>query len=418
MNLKIPQLGVLLAVQLGLALLLLATGRGGMSGAEQGQPLLKFETAQVDRIELGDGKESLSLQKKNDNWVIAAKAADGFEAPADKGKIQGFLTQMAGLERRIPVAVSDAAIKRFKVAEDSFERRITLQAGEKKLAVLYLGGSPGFRRIYARGEEDGAVYEVEFGLHQATTAVADWTDKGLLNLDVDQITHIELNGLTLDKDGDNWKLAGLADGEELDQEQAKSAARILGTIGYLEIVGKSEPFSGEIAQTAKVGMKDGKQVELQLQKKGEEEYYLQSSTQGYRFKVTKYALEDLNGLKREKLVKAAPKAAAAPAPAAVPAPAPAGAAAEPAAPAAPAAAAAPAPAEAPPVVAPAPVAPEVPAAPAVGVTTRPAAPVPAPMAEPPAQPAPQPAAEPGIQAAPPATSAQLDQNPAPAPAGN
>src|SRR5256885_8204841 len=60
-----------------------------------GQPLLKdLKVSEVASIRIVEPKATLTLQRKEEGWVIAER--DGF--PADLGKVRGFVLQALGLK--------------------------------------------------------------------------------------------------------------------------------------------------------------------------------------------------------------------------------------------------------------------------------------------------------------------------------
>ena len=94
----------------------------------------------------------LELAKKNGAWVLPG----AFDAPADGPKVSALLDRLAALKRGLPIATSEAALKRFKVVDADFERRLVLSSGGKTLATVYFGSSPGLRKSDARLSPDKA----------------------------------------------------------------------------------------------------------------------------------------------------------------------------------------------------------------------------------------------------------------------
>lgn len=102
-------------------------------------PLLAFAPEQVTGIRIRSPEgEPISVTKTPDGWTIPALA----DLPAAEHKVTGLLTKLAGLQKGVPVATSEEALKRFKVAADAFERKLVLERGDDSPAILYLGDSP------------------------------------------------------------------------------------------------------------------------------------------------------------------------------------------------------------------------------------------------------------------------------------
>ena len=144
------KLAAVLGLQLVLALVLWAGGPD-YNAFKAKEPLLAFDPAKVDRIEIAEGSaNSVALVKEDGKWVIPSSA--GF--PADAAKVSGLLTKLAGLKKGWPVATSAEAAKRFKVSDDAFERRVVLKSGGGTLGELLLGTSPNFKSVSVRAGGD------------------------------------------------------------------------------------------------------------------------------------------------------------------------------------------------------------------------------------------------------------------------
>ena len=295
-------LGALLAAQLILALLLLG-GRGDFGATAPGTALLTFDAAAVDRIALSGGGQALVLAKQDGKWQLP----DHAKLPANGIKVQNLLDQLSKLQKRHPVATSAGAAARFKVDEQGFERKIVLSQGEKPLAQLYLGDSPGYRRSYLRVAGEEAVYEGEIGSYEAATAAKDWGDPALLHIPADQIEAVESADLQLRRQEQKWTLADLGEGETLDQEAVESLVRRLANLGYLEVVeGGTEVEQGLDAPALRITLKrkEGQPREYLFGRKGDQgDFFLKSSDHPWRFKVANFTVDPLRETTREKLVK-------------------------------------------------------------------------------------------------------------------
>src|SRR3546814_3110692 len=114
----------------------LSLSSGGLAGQPPGTPLLAFGADAVERLTISDGEgESVALARKDDGWVLP-QAGD---FPADSAKVDALLTRLAEVEQGPPVATSDAAPARLRVAEDAFERKLVLEQTGGDPATVYLG---------------------------------------------------------------------------------------------------------------------------------------------------------------------------------------------------------------------------------------------------------------------------------------
>lgn len=296
-------LGGLLAAQL---LLAAAIGLRGeeFGSAQPGKPLLALEQGQVDRlvIEQKDQKP-LVLAKEGQGWRLPD--LHGF--PADARRVEALTGKLAGLKPRLAVATSADAVGRFKVSADAYERRLTIEGGGKALATLYLGGSAGARRSFARADGDNAVYEVELGTWEANVRPADWTDRDYLHLDPAHLARVELPGITLERKDGAWRLSDLAPGEQMVADQAEATARKLTSLAFLEVLGNEARPDYQQEQpelTATVRLDSGESHTLVFSKPQEgSDYVLKDSARPYYLKVAAPVVEGLKGSERKQLVR-------------------------------------------------------------------------------------------------------------------
>lgn len=177
MNRTIRLLALLLGVQLLLALGLHFTGPDLAAGAAQ-TPLLSFDRERVDRAAEGTDQTRVTLAKRDGAWTLPE--LDGF--PADATRVAQLLARLAELQGGLPVATSAAAQPRFRVGADDFERRVTLFAGDDKLAALYLGSSPGMGQIHARADGSDRIQVVELAAFDIPVQTDDWIDRMLVQI--------------------------------------------------------------------------------------------------------------------------------------------------------------------------------------------------------------------------------------------
>ncbi len=198
-NAPVRNLALLLLAQLVLAAGLLAwQGRGGVAEAEA---LFSFDDKSVDRLVIeGPEQEKVELQRRGNGdaaqWVVTGAG----DFPADIARVQQVLSRLKGLEVVAPVARSSAAAERFKVGDESFERRIQAQVGGKSVATLLLGNSLGSGQTAARKSGEDGVYGTNWGTYELATRDEEWLDKGLLRMAADNVTGVEANGKALDEE--------------------------------------------------------------------------------------------------------------------------------------------------------------------------------------------------------------------------
>jgi len=180
--------------------------------------LLSFEKQAVDGLRVDDGTDSVVLKKQAGQWRLPK--SDDF--PVKLSSVERLLNTLAVLERGWPVAKTRGAARRFKVDEEQFERKLVLLSGDETQATLYIGSSPGFRKVYVRPGQGNDVFAVEFDLWTAAATTDGWIDKDILTLDESDVERVEIAGVTLQRQDDKWRVAGLAEKEQTKGEQSRS----------------------------------------------------------------------------------------------------------------------------------------------------------------------------------------------------
>ncbi len=230
-----------LVLQLGLALLL--GGGRSMAPAAQDVPLLDLDFDGVTELSIGSGDgQTLVLRRDGAAWLLPA--LDDF--PVSAARVDTLLDDLDELRRPLPVATSADARRRFRVADDAFERRLTLRADDGE-ATLIVGDSPGFRRLFARLDGEDAVYDIRLALFDLSAEADDWIDRGQLQLDPGEITRIAATGGSDagsdDSTGDDWALVRGEEGwslegsdEVVDEAAADALANAVATLGYTGVL--------------------------------------------------------------------------------------------------------------------------------------------------------------------------------------
>lgn len=316
MQKTIRVLALLLGAQLLLALGLSVTAPN-LSARPADAPLLGLDSAAVDRLTLsGPDGEEVTLSKTGDGWQLSDP--DGF--PADSAKADGLLRQLTELMHGPAVATSSGAQQRFKVAEDSFERRIVLNQGEETLATLYLGTSPAMRQSHARRSDDDQIYAVALATYDVPVAAEDWLDKTVLRFAASEITAIRLPELTLqrvpqastDEDGEAAAtLTWQAEPElPLDLEAVDTLTDKLANLRIGSVLGReAKPEYGldKPQLTLTVERKDAEALEYRLAKLEDSgDYVLKVSSRPEYFRLPAYTGDGLLEATAQEALRAKP----------------------------------------------------------------------------------------------------------------
>ncbi len=234
MNGRLPLLAALLIVQLLIIAAVVLVGEESGDAAL----LLELEPEAVTGLEIEDGEGATVMAVRADGgWTV-----DGL--PADGDKLLDAIEALGAGRAAWPVATSAGARERFEVEDDAFQRRVQLTLAEADPVTLYLGTSPGFRRVHARREGEDAIYSIDFGVHQLPTDLDDWLDKGLLQSSgLEGIVFDDGRRLQLDAEG-AWRL----------DDAATDAEAVMGFVERIEgltVLGRhEEPIGGNGGETA------------------------------------------------------------------------------------------------------------------------------------------------------------------------
>lgn len=186
-------LAALLAVQLALAAGLAAwSARAAI--APTPSALLAFDQSKADKLTIeGPSQARVDLTRKDEHWVVA-QAGD---FAADGAQVAQLLARLSALKPGPAVATSSEAAERFKVADSSFERRLSVDVGGKRVGTLLLGNSLGAHETLARKAGDHDIVGVDLPTYEVSAKADDWLDKSVLQVPRDQLAAVGVAGLEL-----------------------------------------------------------------------------------------------------------------------------------------------------------------------------------------------------------------------------
>ena len=254
MNARIVGILVVLLVVLGGAALLAQredSARRPQNAAALGQPLLKdLKVADIARIRITEPKSTLTVERKNDAWVIVER--EGF--PADIAKVREFVIKAVELKvaQTEPVGEKD----RSRLNLDKSATQIEFAGADgKPLAQLLVGRkvfrsepenpekAPGDGRFVMLPGDDKQVVMVSDPLVQATAKTGEWIDRR--SFQIEKVKMLEVRypggeGWRLERAGENapWKLADAKPGEQVDSGRANAATYSLGMLDLADVAPK------------------------------------------------------------------------------------------------------------------------------------------------------------------------------------
>ncbi len=288
MNRHVKALTLLLAFQLLVLAGILAWQQRGVATVTGN--LVPVDRTKVDGIEIVDDKGArVKLQRGDAGWTLP----DTRGLPADGTKVSELLDKLIAANAPWPVATSGESAKRFEVAQDKFQRRIKLTDKDEVLADIYLGTSPGFKKVHARRAESDDVYAITFANYDATASSDDWLDKALLEPTGDITAVTRPDHWKLQRTGDAWALEGLAEGATTKQDQAMD---LVNKMANLRVMGAADapPAEGiEPALVLTVSTASGEFDYRFFQPQPNGDFLVTRSGQDGYFKVAAYVAEPL-----------------------------------------------------------------------------------------------------------------------------
>ena len=292
--------GVFVA-QLVLAVIMVVSGEE-YGAYEADEKLLVFDVATVDRIQIEDGSNSVVLAKQAEKWVLPEQ--DDF--PADQHNVLQLLDKLAAMKRGWPVATTIGASRRFKVAEDEFERKLTLSANHDTLGQLVIGNSPGFRKVHVRNADDDEVFAVAFNTWEAGANLDDWIDKNILAFSAEDLLRVEVSDFVLQREDGELRLADLTDQAEVNRQEAQILINSLSGLrvdSLLDEEDKPKNLSDEADFALKVTLAPDETLTYHFFKLNEEPYYLlKRSDLDDHFKIAEFHVNAIKETTRDKLI--------------------------------------------------------------------------------------------------------------------
>ena len=292
-----------------LAAQLLLAGVLNLTGEEYGafqaeEKLLSFDRQAVSGLRIEDGTDSVMLKKQEGQWLLPGSG----DFPASQRDVGNLLDNLAALQKGWPVARTRAAARRFSVDEDQFERKITLLADDDTRAILFVGSSPGFRKVYVRPGDGNEIFAVAFNTWEADAKADDWIDKDILKLDESEVERIEMPGLILHRQDGELQVADLGETEQTSEDERRSLLARLSGLRIQSLLGtdaKPEYRQDEPTLEFTITRRAGEVLSYRFSRPEDAAYYvLKRSDMDIYFEVAEYTVDPVRDTTREKLVQA------------------------------------------------------------------------------------------------------------------
>ena len=257
------------------------------SASQSVQPVWETLVASaIDEIRIVDEQgQELLLQKNGERWRLPGQHT----LPVDPEKIEKLLAGLLSQEDGWPVAHSSSARQRFQVADYHFQRHIGLFGQDKRLGDIYLGTSPGFRKVHARSGGHTDIYSVSFNVFDAPLDADAWLDPALLQVRTPM--RISADAYSIHRDGGQWQSGTGGIPEERELLSLLAALRSLQIKGVASAMQEQQLNGSEADLVLDIDSLAGA-VQLQLYRQGRD-YFIRSSEYPLTFKLSAWDYDRL-----------------------------------------------------------------------------------------------------------------------------
>lgn len=262
---------------------------GGMTLSDNKTSVAETGPYVIDEIRIQDGHGATTrLTRAANHWRLPEQSG----LPADSARIANLLEQLTATDPGWPVAHTLASRQRFQVASYHFRRRIELWAQGEHISTVFLGTSPGFRKVHARNKAKDEIYSISLNLFETSARADQWLDRKLL----------QVRG-PLSIAGDTYRLErkdGTWQSESGDTPDPRELDAMLGALRSLQVTGlasedaRDELAFAEASVILEVGSLAGT-VTLALYALGDE-HYVSSSAFERPFRLSAYSFDQLTGI--------------------------------------------------------------------------------------------------------------------------
>ena len=291
-------LTLLLVLQLTLATGLVLT-RGAADDGGTPQPLLPVAASAIDRMVISDGESQATVLRQDGGWFLPDA-----KLPASAPKVNDILERLGETVTEWPVATTESSQARFEVADAGFQRRVQLFGGDEQVAELYLGTSPGFRKVHLRRAGEDAVYAVNLNTFDLPASEDAWLDQSLLA--VAEPTRIVGPDYTLTESEDGvWTLA---DGEApggtamapLDDDRSRQLVSALANL-RVQSLASGDPAAAQ-GQTVTIEVETANGSYRYEFYRDDKSYYVHRNDRAPVFTLSQYDYDRITGVDLAELV--------------------------------------------------------------------------------------------------------------------
>jgi hypothetical protein len=252
-------------------------------------PLASFDPDFLDEIHISDAQSNEAiLVKVNGRWLVPELE----DLPADTKMIQTMLDALTGEPQGRPVADTVPARQRFQVAAYHYQRRLSIISNGELMATIYLGTSPGFRKIHARNDSSDSVYSIPFNIFEAPAFASGWLQRTLLQSS--DIQGVKASDYTVQLSTEGWRAAN---GIAPDYRELEALLLALGSLQADGIANDDDQRSLSQAKPELILEIETQDATQQLEFfTREQEHFVYSSRYPLFFTISDYDFDRITGI--------------------------------------------------------------------------------------------------------------------------
>ncbi len=301
MKKTIEILFLLLFIQIGLSLWLHSKGSNLEAFSTDKKLLGDLSFDSFDEVSISNKEASMLLKKVDDStWVLPE--SENF--PVSPGRLKNIQEKLLDLKQSYPVAFTNNAAKQFKLSNSDFERKITFKKGESVLKTVYLGTSPGFKKVYTRVEGEDNIYSVQSNTVLFQPKAESWIDKSVYAFKDEEIAKVIIGGLSiLTKEPGKYLIQDIPKGQKENINEIRKLVSKATRMEITETLGKKNPLpeSSRVLEYI-IEKKDGTEVTYNVYKDSKKkEFLVHTSAVPFYSKVSNSFVDPLLGFKKEDL---------------------------------------------------------------------------------------------------------------------
>jgi hypothetical protein len=199
-----------------------------------------------------------------------------------------------------------AADERLKVAPNEYDKLVEYELADGTTHQLFLGTSPNYSATHVRADNQATAYLADnFPSSDWSPSASAWVDRNYLSITPSEVTDLVLvnpqGQFEFTQSGTTWSMAGLAEGETLDQDAVQSLLDGVSALNLVEPLGKQEKAEYGLATPSAIltvtskGDAGEKTVTLTVgaQSAADKTYVVRSSESPYYVRVSEYSVGNL-----------------------------------------------------------------------------------------------------------------------------